>query len=123
MLNCFFVGIGGFFGSVFRYLLGQIPIKSQMNLPIMTLLINIIGSFFIGFVVAAAVKNGNMNEHLLLFLKVGLCGGFTTFSTFSLESQKLFQTGQTASGLFYILFSVALCIVSVASAEVIVKTL
>ncbi len=122
MLNCFFVGIGGFLGSIFRYLLSQMPIKSQMNLPITTLIINITGSFVIGLIAATAAKSSHVDEHMILFLKVGLCGGFTTFSTFSLESHQLFQNGQTFSALIYIGLSVTLCILSVAGAEAMVRS-
>ena len=85
-LNCLFVGLGGFVGSVLRYLVGFIPTGAVATFPIKTLVINIVGSFVIGLVCTLASRLGTaMNPQLLLFLKVGLCGGFTTFSTFALE--------------------------------------
>ena len=101
-LNCLFVGLGGFVGSVLRYLVGFIPTDAVATFPIKTLAINIVGSFVIGLVCALASKLGaTMNPQLLLFLKVGLCGGFTTFSTFALESNSLIQAGNTPLAVLY----------------------
>lgn len=124
--NCLFVGLGGFVGSILRYLVGFIPLNiptgAAATLPLKTLAINVVGSFVIGIVCALASKLGSsMNPQLLLFLKVGLCGGFTTFSTFALESNSLIQAGQTPLALFYAVLSVALSIVAVFAAQALVK--
>ena len=72
-LNCLFVGLGGFVGSVLRYLVGFIPTEAVAAFPIKTLVINIVGSFVIGLVCTLASRLGTaMNPQLLLFLKVGL---------------------------------------------------
>ena len=71
MLNCIIVGMGGFLGAVARYLIGLIPINPQNGFPIKTLLINIIGAFVIGLVVAFGAKK-DWNPQLILFLKVGI---------------------------------------------------
>lgn len=81
MTACIYVGIGGFIGSVLRYLFGLIPLKTTHGFPLLTLSINILGAFLIGFISTIALKE-SMNPHLVLLLKTGLCGGFTTFSTF-----------------------------------------
>ena len=83
MINCIMVGIGGFIGSVCRYLIGLLPIEASSGFPIKTLAINVVGSFCIGLIAALAAKNEGMNPHVVLLLKVGVCGGFTTFSTFA----------------------------------------
>lgn len=124
--NCLFVGLGGFVGSILRYLVGFIPLNiptgAAAAFPLKTLAINVVGSFVIGIVCALASKLGSsMNPQLLLFLKVGLCGGFTTFSTFALESNSLIQAGQTPLALFYAVLSVALSIVAVFAAQALVK--
>lgn len=111
MKACLFVGLGGAAGAVLRYLLSQIPVKTAF--PILTLLTNLIGAVAIGCVAAAAALLPFMPANLLLFLKTGLCGGFTTFSTFSLETATLFQQRQIALGVAYVLASVALCLVGV----------
>jgi CrcB protein len=77
MTACIYVGIGGFIGSVLRYLIGLIPLKTTHGFPLLTLSINILGAFLIGFISIIALKK-SMNPHLVLLLKTGLCGGFTT---------------------------------------------
>ena len=113
MLNCIAVGLGGFLGSVCRYLAGQIPLGRDWGFPVRTLAINLIGSFLIGAVTALALKRAAPDPRLVLFLKAGVCGGFTTFSTFSLEAVTLFQNGKYLLGGAYILASVALCVAGV----------
>ena len=92
-----------------------------MAFPLATMGINIAGSFCIGLVVAIAGKNINFDPHLLLFLRVGICGGFTTFSAFSFESLELLKNGKTTAALAYIVLSVILCISAVGFAQVLVK--
>lgn len=122
MINCLMVGLGGFTGAVIRYLMTGIAIE-KMDFPYMTLLINIIGSFIIGIVVALSVKSNMLNESWMLFLKVGLCGGFTTFSSFALETQELFSSGNNFFGIAYILLSVTFCIFAVALGQTVVEGL
>ena len=80
-----FVALGGAIGSVSRFLLGKLPVKAA-GFPVITLGINVVGAFCIGLIVAAVGKHSGWDPRLVLFLKVGFCGGFTTFSTFSLET-------------------------------------
>lgn len=101
MLNCIAVGLGGFLGSVCRYLAGQIPLGRDWGFPVRTLAINLIGSFLIGAVTALALKRAAPDPKLVLFLKAGVCGGFTTFSSFALETGDLLQSGRTAAALLY----------------------
>jgi len=91
MLDILAVGVGGFLGAVCRYLISLIPLDRSFTFPIKTLLINIVGCMIIGIITIAASKNAEMNPYLLLFLKVGVCGGFTTFTTFALETSDLQQ--------------------------------
>ena len=113
MMNCLMVGLGGFCGAVLRYLLGLIPASSKTGFPIITLLINFAGSFFIGFIAAAVGKHRFFDDRAVLFLKVGVCGGFTTFSTFALESFDLFSSGKSIWAVVYIISSVLLCLAGV----------
>ena len=81
MIECLVVGIGGFIGAICRYLMGLIPIKVTF---LNTMIINIIGAMVIGLVVALGSKY-SLDNRVILFLKTGICGGFTTFSNVSKE--------------------------------------
>lgn len=106
----FYVGLGGALGAMLRYALSFVPIKSDF--PVITLLTNLAGAFFIGITVGSVTK-GKISKELELFLKTGLCGGFTTFSTFSLETFKLIESGKYLIAGTYMLLSVLLCLVGV----------
>ena len=90
--NFILIGVGGALGSMLRYLFSLLIQHKQ--LPWATLLVNIIGSFIIGIVVAESLKNEIFANNWRLFLATGICGGFTTFSAFSLENLQLLQNGK-----------------------------
>ena len=108
-------------GTVCRYLFSLIPIKMHNSFPINTLLINIIGGFCIGFVVALSEKNVIISPQFLLFFKIGICGGFTTFSTFSWEALQMLERGKLFVGLSYMVLSVVLCVSAVAGAQAVIN--
>ena len=120
-VNCIFVALGGMIGSVSRYLLGLIPIKPSSGFPVITFIINIAGAFAIGLIAGALQKNSTLNPQLVLLLKVGVCGGFTTFSTFSLESLSLMQNGHVVTAALYIGASVLFGILAVLCGELLVR--
>ncbi len=105
-MNILTVGLGGFVGAVCRYLIGTISINETMIFPIKTFGINILGCLAIAVITIAAARHTELNPNLLLFLKVGLCGGFTTFSTFALETSDLIKSGNTMMAFLYVLGSV-----------------
>ena len=107
-INCLFVALGGAVGSVSRYLLGLLPVKAAAGFPLTTLVINVTGAFLIGLLTALAGKHTGFDPRLMLLLKVGLCGGFTTFSTFCNETVQLMQGGRTALAALYVVLSLAL---------------
>lgn len=93
MTGCLAVGAGGFLGAVLRYGIGNLPVWGKSIFPFSTLLINLAGAFVIGLIAGYTMKHAGSHEYLVLFLKTGLCGGFTTFSTFSLETVQLYRNG------------------------------
>jgi CrcB protein len=121
LFDCLAVGLGGALGSILRYLLGLVPLKQSDGLPVTTLAINVVGAFCIGLIAAAAAKRSDFDPRLLLFLKVGICGGFTTFSTFSYETGRLLQQGKTGVGILYVVLSVGLGLAAVLAAQQLVK--
>ncbi len=104
IIKCLIVGLGGGIGSVIRYLLGMIPLNETTSFPINTFLINVIGAVAIGLIVFYATDN--VDENWLLFLKVGLCGGFTTFSTFAIETCALLKNGNATTAFLYVVLSI-----------------
>lgn len=119
MINYIIVGLGGFIGAVLRYLIGLIPMNPQNGFPIKTFLINIIGAFAIGLVVALGVKK-DWNPQLILFLKVGICGGFTTFSSFALETNQLIERGVFGCAMLYVVLSVIGALAAVYAAQYVI---
>lgn len=103
-----YVGLGGACGAVARYFLSLLP--NMGRFPVWTLLTNVIGALAIGFIMGAVESNQSMSPNEVLFWKTGVCGGFTTFSTFSLEVFMLIEQGKTMLGMIYIFLSVTLCI-------------
>ena len=106
MLNCLVVAFGGGIGACLRYLIGLIPLKEPFAFPVKTLMINLLGCFVIGLIATLAVKNSTLSPKTVLFIKTGLCGGFTTFSTFALETETLIKTGHIGVALLYVALSV-----------------
>ena len=113
------IGAGGAIGAICRYLIGLAPLQPENGFPVKTFFINVIGSFVIGIIAALAVKY-NLNPGLVLFLKVGICGGFTTFSSFALETAQLTEKGQTGVAVLYVVLSIAAGITAVLLADKII---
>lgn len=114
-MNYLMVGIGGMSGSVLRYWIGTVVVNlwGPMRFPAATLIVNVTGSFLIGMAMAYLLRTETGGGHYYFLAVVGFCGGFTTFSTFSLEAMNLFKAGDFALGLLYILLSVVVCCLAV----------
>ena len=106
-----FVALGGAVGAMGRYAISLIPVK--MEFPILTLITNIIGAILIGFIVGIVSGKEGVSENTVLFWKTGICGGFTTFSTFSLEAYDLIEKKLYIAAGSYMALSVACCIFGV----------
>jgi CrcB protein len=108
----FIVGLGSFLGGGFRYLIQkQLTDSIQSSFPYSTLLINITGCFFLGFILGISNKYDFLSPETRIFLTTGLCGGFTTFSTFSNDSLMLLRDGNYYYFLLYALLSVVVGII------------
>jgi CrcB protein len=108
--------LGGALGTLLRYLISVLTTSAPHELPWGTIAINISGSFIIGFFGTLTLANGKfpVSENLRLLVMVGICGGFTTFSSFSLQTFDLMRNGYIVRASFNIIGSVVLCICAVA---------
>lgn len=105
------VALGGAIGSVSRYLVGiGAGELFGRNFPWGTLIINVTGSFLIGAFVGLFATRWDLSQPMRIFLTVGICGGYTTFSTFSLDTYYLIERGQTWPSFAYMVASVALSV-------------
>lgn len=106
-----FVGAGGFLGAATRFLL-TLLIKAKVShpFPFATLAINLLGCFAAGLLVEYLGSKNGISENLILFLMVGVLGGFTTFSAFGVETIRLFLTHEVRLGLYYVAASFGLCL-------------
>jgi CrcB protein len=109
MKQLLLVGLGGFIGSIARYAVSKLNVYMHfLAIPLGTLTVNIVGSFIIGVIVGISQKSEILSADVRLFLMVGICGGFTTFSSFSVENLMLIQNGQVFSALIYTFLSLFL---------------
>ena len=107
-LNCLAVGIGGFIGSVLRYLItAAVP---HTSFPWITLAINVVGTFVLATVAALVLRGAMTDGHLSLMIRVGLCGGFTTIGAFSLDAMDMIQHGAYLGAAGYIVLTCVLCV-------------
>ena len=106
MRTLILIGIGGFFGSIARYLTGHFIGRFISHpLPMGTLVVNILGALLIGIIIGLGERYRWFTEPWHFFLAVGFCGSFTTYSTFAYENYNLLKEGHLATLLFYITFS------------------
>ncbi len=109
MKQVFLVGLGGFIGSVCRYFLSRLNQEYDfLSLPIGTLSVNVLGSYIIGILTGISEKSDLLTTEWRLFLMVGICGGFTTFSSFTNENLMLMHNGQILTVFLYTGLSVIL---------------
>ena len=101
------VGLGGAIGSMLRYAVQKIfQVQSAAAFPTGTLLVNIAGCFLIGILWSMASRSLTWNEEMKLLLMTGFCGGFTTFSAFTLEGIGLLKENKTTLFFIYLTASV-----------------
>ena len=117
MTDYLWIALGGALGSVSRYgLNGFVAAKYGDSFPLGTLVVNVTGSLVIGGLAALTLPEGRLSvasrAFTMQFLMIGLCGGFTTFSSFSLQTLELMRAGKFFFAGSNVLLSVALCLVA-----------
>jgi fluoride exporter len=117
------VAFGSAIGGCLRYAMGRTVLDQHTTFPLSTVLINIIGSFVIGFFGTLTVSGGRFQvpESIRIFVMIGLCGGFTTFSSFSMQTYDLLRTGAWGKALLNVGLSVLLCLGAVALGHVVAQ--
>ena len=125
MTETLVVALGGAIGSTARYWLALWALPISRTLPLGTIGINILGSFAISFFGTLTLSHGRFGapESVRLFFMVGVCGGFTTFSSFSLQTLDLLRAGATGRALANVAISVMLCLGAVAAGHVLASRL
>ncbi len=115
-ITCLWVVAGGALGTLARYVIATLALPISANLPWGTIIINVTGSFIIGFVGTLTLAHGRfpLPETARLFIMVGFCGGFTTFSAFSLQTLDLMRAGDMIRAAANIGISVVVCLLAVA---------
>jgi fluoride exporter len=114
-MSYLWVTIGSAIGGLLRYAITRLTIPISGGVPWGTVFINILGSFVIGYFGTLTLQTGKYpaSDNLRLFVMVGLCGGFTTFSSFSLRTFELLRDGAWGKALANVVVSVVLCIAAV----------
>jgi len=102
--NFLLVGLGGCLGSMLRFAAWYL--FRTADFPYATLLVNIAGSLIIGIVIGLGIRDANFSQHWRIFLATGICGGFTTFSAFSIENVLMLQNGKYLLSIAYISASI-----------------
>lgn len=108
-----FVALGGALGAAARYCTAEfIHAFFERGFPLGTLVVNVVGSFFMGFLVIILLQKFSHDLELRSFFLIGVLGAYTTFSTFALDSFNLFADGKFGFALLNIILSVILCIIA-----------
>lgn len=113
MKQLLLVFIGSGFGGSLRYIIGKYLNTFENGISWGTFSVNIIGSLFIGIILALAAKNNSLSQNQTLLLATGFCGGFTTFSAFANESLQFLKNGQTHLFFSYVIGSIVIGLLSV----------
>ncbi len=121
LVPCLMVMLGGALGTLMRYALSLLIAPISRDLPWGTILINVTGSFLIGLFGTLTLAHGRypVSENLRLFVMIGMCGGYTTFSSFSLQTLDLMRGGAMVRAGVNVAVSVVLCVAAVAAGHAI----
>lgn len=115
-MTLLYVALGSAVGGVLRFLMsGAIQRGTPGSFPLGTLVVNVTGSFLLGFIARYALETPEFSLQTRVFLTAGLCGGYTTFSTFSQETVELLEHGHYATALTYMGTSVVVSLLAAAT--------
>lgn len=118
----FAIGIGGFFGSVSRFLLINFVIQhTKATFPLGTLIVNVLGSFVLGIIMTLSQESSFLSPQTRVIAGAGFLGAFTTFSTFSYENYELMMKGSWGLFAGNILVSIVICLVAVVLGSVLAR--
>lgn len=124
MRNVLLVGLGGALGSIARYLLAVVFAGwVGAGFPWATLFVNVVGSFLIGVITVLGLELARLSDETRLFLATGLMGGFTTYSTFSLDTLRFFEAAEYVRGGVYVAATTLLCLLACAGGLFVGRTL
>ena len=117
------VTLGSAIGGLLRYTITRWTMRISLGFPYGTVLINVLGSFVIGYFGTLTLQSGKYpaSDNLRLFVMVGICGGFTTFSSFSLQTFDLMRSGGWGRALANVVLSVVLCVGAVAAGHLLAQ--
>ena len=108
-----YIAVGSAIGGVSRYILGGVVQRVlDTTFPSGTLLINITGSFLLGAIIRFAVDTPAISPEMRAFLTIGICGGYTTFSTFSYETVAMLEDGEWTRAALYVVASVGISLLA-----------
>lgn len=122
-MSYLWVTVGSAIGGLLRFAITRLTLPISTSFPFGTVIINILGSFVIGYFGTLTLAGGKyaVPEDLRLFVMVGLCGGFTTFSSFSLQTFDLLRSGAWGRALANVGLSVLLCLAAVAAGHLLAQ--
>lgn len=122
-MSYLWVTVGSALGGLLRYALTRMTLTISAGFPYGTILVNILGCFIIGYFGTLTLQSGRyaVSDNLRLFVMVGICGGFTTFSSFSLQTFDLLRSGAWTKALANMALSVALCLAAVAAGHLLAR--
>lgn len=113
MTTLIYIGVGGFIGSILRYLLSRYINNFAVNFPLGTLCVNVFGSFVLGFIISLLTADKKIPADLRDFMTIGLIGGFTTMSSFAYESIRLVELNEYLLFCLNVAFNVILSLIAV----------
>lgn len=123
MRTVLWISLGAVVGANLRYFISQAFARMSPHFPLGTLIVNVSGSFLLGLFMVWTSERVPVDPRLRVFVAVGLCGGYTTYSSFAFETLALFERGQWAASAWNILATNVLCLAGVLSGAALARTL